>query len=204
MEAVLKTLLAYFVIVDPVGTAVIFNSLTQGKSNAYCRTMAVRAVLLSTTLIFIFGFFGMGLLSSLGIEMESFRIAGGLLIFYTAFGMITRPDNAKQGVRESDHEDISVFPLSIPLIAGPGSLTLSVLLFSQAAERGESYHPLIIAVLIIYTATLIIFLLARRLARLMGSTVNNIFKRLLGVLLASLAIQFVADGVKGLFGLMGA
>lgn len=199
MEAILKPLLAYFVIVDPVGMAVVFNSLTHGRSAAYCRKMAIRSVVLSTVLVFFFGFWGSALLRSLGIEMESFRIAGGLLIFHTAFGMITRPDEKQQNPGASEYDDISVFPLSIPLIAGPGCLTLTVLLFSQAAEKDASFFPLSIAVCTIYALTLASFLLARRLAKLMGSTINSIFKRLLGVLLASLAIQFVADGVKGLF-----
>jgi len=198
MESLLNTLLAYFVIVDPIGASLIFNALTNGKSNAYCRKMAIRSILLSTTLVLCFGFWGNNLLEILGIQMESFKIAGGLLIFYAAFGMITKPDKAIDGLQANERDDISVFPLSIPLIAGPGCLTLTILQFSSASESNTSFIPLIIAIVIIYFITLICFLFSKKIVTFVGQTVNDVFKRLLGVLLASLAIQFVADGIKGL------
>jgi len=166
MESFIKAFIAYFVIVDPVGMSLLFNGLTAGKDDAYSRKMAFRAVFFSIVLVLCFGFWGRDLLMVFGIQMDSFRIAGGLLIFYAAFGMITRPDNFEEAGEVMD--DISVFPLSIPLIAGPGCLTLTVLLFSKFVVK------------------------------MIGDTLNNLFKRLLGILLASLAVQFIADGIKGL------
>jgi multiple antibiotic resistance protein len=198
MEAILNPFLAYFVIVDPIGTSLVFNALTKGRTDAYCRKMAIRSVCLSTVLVLCFGFWGIDLLRVLGIQMESFRIAGGLLLFYVAFGMITKPDRSDDNQPVTEQDDISVFPLSIPLIAGPGCLTLTVLLFSKVSEKNESFSPLVIALLVIYLITLICFLFSKTLTKFVGQTINNIFKRLLGVLLASLAIQFIADGVKGL------
>ena len=198
MEAILNPFLAYFVIVDPIGTALIFNALSKGRTDAYCRKMARRAVCLSTVLVVCFGVWGIDLLRVLGIQMESFRIADGLLLFYVAFGMITKPDTRDDNQPVDEQDDISVFPLSIPLIAGPGCLTLTVLLFSKASEGNGNFTPLVIALLAIYLITLICFLFSKQLAKFVGQTINNIFKRLLGVLLASLAIQFIADGVKGL------
>jgi len=198
VDSFFSAFIAYFVIVDPIGVSLIFNALTNGESAAYCRKMAFRSVALSTLLVLCFGFWGVALLSVLGIEMESFKIAGGLLIFYSAFGMITEPDTDKKKEKGAAYNDISVFPLSIPLIAGPGCLTLTILLFSDVREQSLSFFPLIGAVLSIYAITLICFLFAKPLVQLVGKTVNNVFKRLLGVLLASLAIQFIADGVKGL------
>ena len=198
MEAILNPFLAYFVIVDPIGTSLIFNALTKGRTDAYCRKMAIRSVCLSIVLVLCFGFWGIDLLRVLGIQMESFRIAGGPLLFYVAFGMITKSDTSADNQPVTEQDDISVFPLSIPLIAGPGCLTLTVLLFSKVSEANESFIPLVIALLIIYLITLICFLFSKTLAKFVGQTINNIFKRLLGVLLASLAIQFIADGVKGL------
>ena len=198
MKAILNPFLAYFVIVDPISTSLIFNALTKGRTTAYCRKMAIRSVCLSTVLVLCFGFWGIDLLRVLGIQMESFRIAGGLLLFYVAFGMITKPDTSDDNQPVTEQDDISVFPLSIPLIAGPGCLTLTVLLFSKVSEKNESFIPLVIALLVIYLITLICFLFSKTLAKFVGQTINNIFKRLLGVLLASLAIQFIADGVKGL------
>jgi len=186
--------------VDPVGTSMIFNALTNGKDDSYARRMASRAVSHATVLVLLFGFWGVALLGALGIEMESFKIAGGLLIFYAAFGMITRPDSSGEPGQKGVFEDISVYPLTIPLIAGPGCLTLTVLLFSNARDEGASLVPLIIAILTIFTLTFFSFLFSRNLVRLVGQTVNNVFNRLLGVILASLAIQFVVDGIKGLWG----
>jgi multiple antibiotic resistance protein len=200
LETFIKAFVAYFVMVDPVGTSMIFNALTSGKEDSYARRMASRAVSLSTVLVLLFGFWGVALLGVLGIEMESFRIAGGLLIFYAAFGMITRPDSSGETGQKGVFEDISVYPLTIPLLAGPGCLTLTVLLFSNARDEGASLVPLIIAILTIFTLTFFSFLFSRSLVRLVGQTVNNVFNRLLGVILASLAIQFVVDGIKGLWG----
>lgn len=200
METFIKAFVAYFVMVDPVGTSMIFNGLTSGKDGSYARKMARRSVFLSTLVVLMFGFWGVALLGVLGIQMESFRIAGGLLIFYAAFGMITRPESSGDPYQEGVFDDISVYPLTIPLIAGPGCLTLTVLLFSNARDDGASLVPLIIAILTIFTLTFISFLFSRNLIRLVGQTVNSVFNRLLGVILASLAIQFVADGIKGLWG----
>jgi multiple antibiotic resistance protein len=199
MESFLKAFVAYFVVVDPVGTSLVFNALTGGKDQRYSRKMATRAVLLSTGLVLFFGFWGVSLLNTLGIQMDSFRIAGGFLIFYAAFGMITRPDSSENTTSDERFEDISVYPLTIPLIAGPGCLTLTVLMFSNVRDEGTSLVPLVIAILTIYILTFFSFIFSKALVRLVGQTINNVFKRLLGVLLASLAIQFVADGIKGLW-----
>jgi len=196
LENILNTFIAYVIIVDPVGASMIFNALTHGKPESYAKKMAVRSVVLSTCLVFFFGFFGVGLLKSLGIEIASFKIAGGLLIFYAAFGMITKPEEKAKNTEAGDYEDISVFPLSIPLIAGPGCLTMTVLLFSKAGEQNLGYLHLVITILVVYTITFIAFVYSKKLASLAGDTINNILKRLLGVLLASLAIQFIADGVR--------
>lgn len=200
MESFLKAFVAYFVMVDPLGNSLIFNALTDGQDKRYCRTMAVRAMILSTSLVLFFGFWGVALLGVLGIQMDSFRIAGGLLIFYAAFGMITKPDSVEAPREKRVFEDISVYPLTIPLVAGPGCLTLSVLLFSKVRDEGASIIPLVLAILSIFILTFFSFLFSKSLVRLVGRTMNRLFNRLLGVLLASLAIQFIADGVKGLWG----
>jgi multiple antibiotic resistance protein len=200
MEIFLKAAVAYFVMIDPLGTALVFNALTDGRDDRYRWTMASRAVVLSTLLVLFFGFWGVWLLGVLGIQMDSFRIAGGLLIFFAAFGMITGPDKSEDGREKEYFKDISVYPLTIPLIAGPGCLTLTVLLFSKVREDGTGLLPLVAAVLAIFILTYVSFVFSKVFARLVGRTVGSMFNRLLGVLLASLAIQFVADGIKGLMG----
>lgn len=198
MDTILNTFIAYFVIVDPIGTSLIFNALTEGKPKSYSRKMALRSVTLSTILVLVFGFWGIGFLENLGIEMESFKIAGGILIFYAAFGMITKPDEKEEKVEKTQYEDISVFPLTIPLIAGPGCLTMTVLIFSNARDTGANHIPIVVSILAVYFITFFSFIFSKTIVRVAGKTINNIFKRLLGVLLASLAIQFISDGIKGL------
>ncbi len=198
MDAILNALLAYFVIVDPIGTALIFNGLTQGGRASWRRRMAWRAVLISVALVVGFGLFGGDLLGALGIQLDSFRVAGGLLIFYAAFGMITNPDRRERDAR-SEEEDISVFPLTIPLLAGPGSLTLTILLFSRT-DGAFDVAALFVAIAVVYGLALVAFLASGWLETVVGRSGNDVLKRLLGVLLASLAIQFIADGVRGLIG----
>jgi multiple antibiotic resistance protein len=193
----LTALLSYLVIVDPVGVSLIFAALTDGKDVRYCRKMAFRSVLLSIIIILCFGFFGATLLTKLGIAIESFRIAGGLLLFYTAFNMITKSEMFSIEGSTKGPEDISVFPLSFPLIAGPGCLTLTVLLYADAGQQAENIIALVFAMLLVFGLTFFCFLSAHKISRLMGATGNNIVKRLLGVLLASLSIQFIADGIMG-------
>lgn len=199
MDTILNTFIAYFVIVDPIGTSLIFNALTAGKPKSYIQKMALRSVCLSTFLVLVFGFWGIGFLESLGIEMDSFKIAGGILIFYAAFGMITKPDEKNDGVKSVEYDDISVFPLTIPLIAGPGCLTMTVLIFSNANDTGANHLPIVLSIISVYLITYLSFIFSKTIVKIAGKTLNNVFKRLLGVLLASLAIQFISDGVKGLF-----
>lgn len=194
-DVLLHALISYFVIIDPVGTAVVFHSLTDGGDKSYIRRMAIRAVLISTMIVLVFGFFGQQILTSIGISIASLRVAGGLLLFYTSFGMVTSKQLHEQC---SDLQvDISVYPLSIPLIAGPGCLTLTILLFADRSGAGQT-PALILAVLIIYFMVLVSMLLSRHIRRLIGRTGDDILRRLLGVILAALAIQFIADGVRQL------
>lgn len=194
LEVYLHALTSYFVIIDPIGTAVIFHSLTADAERAYARRMAMRAVLISTIIVLLFGFFGEALLTGLGISIASLRVAGGFLLFYTAFNMITRQE--RQGRPNKLQVDISVYPLSIPLIAGPGCLTLTILLFSQ----GGGTLSLVAAVATIYLLTLAAFLGSGRIRKLIGQTGDDILRRLLGVVLAALAVQFLSDGIRQLAG----
>jgi multiple antibiotic resistance protein len=193
-EIFLHALTSYFVIIDPLGSALIFHSLTSGGSRRYARRMALRAVGISTVVILLFGFFGEALLAKLGISIAALRVSGGLLLFFTAFQMITRAKSDERSF-SSDEIDISVFPMSIPLISGPGCLTLTILLFSRPAIQSETM-ALLAAVLTISLITLLALLLAPRVSRIIGRTGDDILRRLLGVILAALSIQFVADGIR--------
>jgi multiple antibiotic resistance protein len=199
-EVLLAALVSYVVIVDPVGVALIFQALTKGKGRAYRRQMAIRSVVISVSVVLLFGFFGATLLGRLGISMESFRIAGGLLLFYTAFRMVTRPDAFVHDMESTTSTDVSVFPLTFPLIAGPGCLTLTILLFAEHRYSSSGLVALLVALGLIYGVVFICFMASAMLDRVFGTTANEVLKRLLGVLLAALAIQFIADGIRGIVG----
>lgn len=200
LDIFLNALVAYFVVMDPLGVSLIFNGLTGDKDSSYCRTAAFRAVTLSLFVVLGFGFFGARLLGSLGITMEAFRIAGGFLLFHAAFSMVVRPDSPSTEDEHKPVNDIVVFPLSFPLIAGPGCLTLTILLFSRSSQTEGGLLATTLAIVTILVVMLIALLSSRRITSLIGGTTNAVIKRLLGVLLASLAVQFIVDGVMGLLG----
>lgn len=192
-----NSLTSYFVVIDPIGAALIFYSLTLGQSLKQKAKTVIQSSVIALCIIIMFALFGQQLLSALGIEMNSLRIAGGILLFNTAFRMITsepKPD-APQDVKVTN---ITVYPLAIPLMAGPGTLTLTVLLMANSSDTIEKVS-VILAAFLILLATVTLSVLASKLRKLLGQTGDEIIQRLLGVLLAALAIQFVATGIQGLF-----
>lgn len=193
LDIFLYAFTSYFVIIDPIGAALIYYSLTAGGSRSYALRMALRAVAISTVVILFFGFFGEVLLAKLGISIAALRVAGGLLLFFSAFEMVTRAKSRERSL--SSEIDISVFPMAFPLISGPGCLTLTILLFSRPTVPGETV-ALLTAVFAVNLLTLLCLLAAPRVARIIGQTGDDIFRRLLGVILAALSIQFVVDGIR--------
>jgi multiple antibiotic resistance protein len=188
----LKALTAFFVIIDPIGMAFIFHSLTPSMPVAGRVKVALKACLISAVILVLFGNYGELLLTRLGISIHALKISGGLLLFYTAFKMVTSELKFTKGEAGTD---ISVFPLSIPLLAGPGSLTVSILLFSDTKAAAEQLS-VFFAVVIICSMTFVFMSLSAYVKRLVGLTGDEILKRFLGVLLAALAIQFILDGVS--------
>lgn len=190
----LHALTSYFVVIDPIGCALIFHGLTADCERSYVRTMALRSVSISAGVVLVFAFLGEVLLTKLGISIEALRVAGGLLLFITAFNMVTKGETGKKW-QSGPEVDISVFPMSIPLLAGPGCLTVTVLLFSKASGAGGNL-ALVLAVIGMYLCALIALMSARRIKDVIGRTGDNILRRLFGVILAALSVQFVADGVR--------
>ena len=189
-----------FVIIDPVGLAPLFVALTQGISTTERRRVAIRACLVALGLLTLFGVAGESVLNFLGISMPAFRIAGGVLLFLTALDMLfERRSQRRQDQADSAHpDDPSVFPLAIPLIAGPGAIATMILLTGQ--EGGDWVHVAIVhgVMATVITVVFILFLLAAPLERLLGPTGINVVTRLLGMLLAALSVQFVIDGLRDL------
>jgi multiple antibiotic resistance protein len=198
---------ALAVIVDPVGTAAIFAGLTRNGSDAHRRRMALRGTLIATGLILSFAFGGEFLLLALGVELPAFQVAGGVLLFLLATEMVfarhsglrqTTDDEAAEAERS---EDISVFPLAIPLLAGPGALTSIVLLMRQAGGAPTAKALVVLALVLVMLGTFAVLLTAGPLLRLLGVTGTNVVSRVLGVILAALAAQLLLTGVRqALFG----
>ena len=190
-----------FVTIDPVGLAPLFVALTAGMSLAQRREVALRATLIATGVLLLSAFGGKPLLDALGISVPAFRIAGGLLLFIIAVEMVfERRAERKQNTAETaitrDHiENLAAFPLAVPLMAGPGAITAAILLRGQAGSDPVRLGILVACIAIIVGLCLTTFLLAARIDRMLGITGRVIITRLLGVILAALAVQFVADGL---------
>lgn len=199
-EAFSYGLVALLVIIDPAGTAVLFMGMTPGDSAAERRRIAWRACLIAFIVLALFGIVGEELLRALGIGLPAMKVAGGILLFLTAADMVTAKgvlrasaDERAAAVRE---HDITVFPLAIPFIAGPGSMTTMVLLHSQAAGRLASLVAIEVALAVAVGGTLVCLLLGQQVTRILGVTGSSVIGRVLGVLLAALAAQLVLDGVR--------
>lgn len=206
IPALIAAFTTIFIIIDPPGLAPVFIALTQGMTTAQRRAIAIRACIVSAGLMLVFLFLGEAVLGFIGISMDAFRIAGGILLFLTALDMLfqrrqaRRADSAAEGQAEH-HDDPSVFPLALPLIVGPGAITTIILLAGEAqsaADFGAIAGVLLGVLFIVFAA----FLAAPAIERALGKTGLNIVTRVLGMLLAALAVQFVLDGLRG-FGIGG-
>ncbi|MDD2876041.1 MAG: MarC family protein [Acidiphilium sp.] len=197
----LYAVVALFVIIDPIGTAIIFAALTTHDDAVKRRVIAQRASIISFLVLLVFGLAGEGLLRLLGIGIPALQIAGGALLFLSAKDMVTakgelRASDEEKAAARNTTEDISVFPLAIPLIAGPGGMTTMVLLHAKAAGHPDALIAITLALAALIAATLIAMLAARTLARLMGTTGASVVGRVLGILVAALATQFILEGLQ--------
>ncbi|HEY9580752.1 MAG TPA: MarC family protein [Rhizorhapis sp.] len=206
LELFISAFITFFVVIDPPGCAPIYASLTSDASAAQRRSMAIRAVAVATIILLIFALIGEDLLRTLGISLASFRIAGGLMLFLIALDMVfekrteRRESRAQKIIDTPEVEDVSIFPMAMPMIAGPGSIA-SVML-TMARSEGSTETLIVLAamgsVLVLMLAAL---LAAGPMMRILGQKIEAVFTRLLGVLLAALAAQFVIDGLKASFSL---
>lgn len=191
-----------FVIIDPIGLTPMFVALTQGISSKRRRIIALRAVAVAFFVLSLFALFGEAVLGFVGISMPAFRIAGGLLLFLTALDMLfQRRTKRREDQAEEDehHDDPSVFPLGIPLIAGPGAIATIILLAGQ--QPGLLGLGMVLGVMVaVLLIAFLLFMTAGWMERALGKTGINVVTRLLGMLLSALAVQFVLDGLRA-FGL---
>ncbi len=209
-ELFLSAFVTLFVVIDPPGCAPIYAGLTKGANAAQRRNMALRACAIAAAILLVFALFGVDLLAALHIELDSFRIAGGLMLFWIAWEMVfekrtqRREERAEkiaaQHANTPEVEDVSVFPMAMPMLAGPGAIA-AIMLLMQEAPGVEGSLVVLGALLSVLVLTALALVAAGPLMRLFGDRVEAVVTRLLGVLLAALAAQYVIDGLRGSFGL---
>jgi len=201
IDLFVSAFVTFFVIIDPPGCAPIFASLTSGTAAAHRRAMAIRSVAIAAGILLFFALLGEKLLGALGISLAAFRIAGGIMLFLIALEMVfekrtQRRENRAQEISATpEAEDISVFPMAIPMIAGPGSIA-SVMLLMARSDGPQESAVVLGAMAAILVLTLIALLLAGPLMRIVGHKVEAMITRILGVILAALAAPFVIDGIS--------
>jgi multiple antibiotic resistance protein len=212
VDAVMTELLTHafvtlLVVIDPIGLGPMFAAMTAGQEAVERRRTALLGVAVAAGVLVLFAVAGQWLLSALGVSLAAFRIAGGVLLFLVAIDMLfakhsgiswTTPQEAREA---SVRRDVAVFPLAIPLIAGPGAIASTLLLMTRA-EGSMEMQVMVVAVLLgVLLLVLIALLAAARLLKLLGVTGTNVVTRVLGMLLAALAVQFIIDGLRQAFAL---
>lgn len=206
IELFLSAFVTLFVVLDPPGCAPIYAGLTTGASPAQKRSMALKACVIAGAILLVFALFGEQLLGALHIELDSFRVAGGIMLFLIALDMVfekrtQRREDRAEKVRETPEiEDVSVFPMAMPMLAGPGAIA-SIMLLTGSAQGVEGTLVVLAAMVAVLVLTLLALWAASPLMKLVGAQVEAVITRLLGVLLAALAAQYVFDGIRGSFNL---
>jgi multiple antibiotic resistance protein len=206
LEQLLKFFVVFFLVVEPVSLIPLFNGLTDGASDSYKHKMALKAVLVSGLILLLFALGGAAFLGLAGISIDAFRIFGGILLSLIALEMVFARES---GTRTSSSEraesvrraDISVFPLAFPFISGPGALATILLWFGPVRIDHQPllFLGLFLGVAAVLLLTLVAMWLSAPLMHLLGVTGANVANRLLGVVLGALAVQFVIDGIRGVF-----
>ena len=203
LELFLSAFAVLFVIIDPPGCAPIFATLTRGTSRKHQTSMAFKSVFVAAIILFGFAYAGEFVFAKLGISLDALRIAGGIMLFVIGLNMVfekrteTRENRAEEMLEDvGDPEDISVFPMGIPMIAGPGTMASLLILMSDVDSLSQEL-AIIAALVVVLIITWISFLIAGPLIKLMGKNFTDVLTRVLGVLLATLAVQFVIDGIQG-------
>lgn len=200
MDLLLSTFVVLLVVVDPVGLAPLFVALARNQNRAQQRRTALQSILLAAVMLLLFFFIGDRLLHALGIGLPAFRIAGGVLLFLLAIDMVfarhsgLRSTTVREQAEAVSRNDITVFPLAFPLIAGPGALTTVLLMASSWSSAFEFFGMLVVLCSVLLLA-LLSLLAAPFIMRLLGETGANVISRLLGLILAALAVQYILDGI---------
>ncbi len=200
IDLFVSALVTLLVVIDPPGCAPIFAGLTTNSTDAARRAMAIRSVAIASVILLGFALAGEPFLKALGISLDAFRVAGGIMLFLIAIDMVfeTRTKRREERAQSVEQEDVSVFPMAMPMIAGPGSIA-SVMLLTSKAQTPQETAAVYLALALVLVLTLLALLAAGPIMRRVGSKVEGMITRLLGVILAALAAQIVIDGLIGAF-----
>ena len=200
LEIFLQYFVLYFVVIDPIGTTPLFLVVTKGLNAKDKNKVAFEGVLIATIVLLFFAFFGNYVLKYLGISFPAFTIAGGVSLFLIALEMLfdIRSERKKRSINDK-RDKISIFPIAIPLLAGPAAITSVILTISQAEG---SYSLLIINIICLISVMLVSFVILRvftKFQKFINEKIINIFSRVIGIILAALSIQYILDGIKSFF-----
>ncbi len=204
-EHLVKIFVVFFVVIEPISLVPLFGALTRGGNAKYRRIMAFKAAIISGIILLVFALSGDWLLKALGISVDAFKIAGGLLLFMVSVDMVFARQSGLRSttVREQEEaryrEDISVFPLAFPLIAGPGTLATLLLVINEIGDDPIMFGAMLGILAGILLITLVLLLLTGPVMKVLGHTGANVISRLLGVVLVALAVQYVVDGIQAVF-----
>lgn len=202
VKTILYDFITLFVILDPIGTAAIFAVMTHSVADKQRRRMGIRATVIAGAILFSFAFLGSALLTALGIGLPAFRVAGGVLLFLLATDMVFARQSGLRGMTAAEDEeanlrgDITVFPLAVPLIAGPGAMTSMILLMGRVSGDFAGVVGVLSVLLAVLAMLLVLLLYAPHLLHLLGQTGSNVVSRIMGIILAALAVQFIIDGLR--------
>jgi multiple antibiotic resistance protein len=204
LETLIKFFVVFFVVVEPISLIPIFAGLTQGASEPYKKKMAGKAAAIALAICVLFALAGARFLDIMGISLNAFRIAGGTLLFLISLDMVfARTSGTKSTTPEKEEaktrDDISVFPLAFPFIAGPGALATILLTAGEVWGQPLLFAGFLGVVILVMLVCWTMMLATPRLMKVFGVTGANVMSRLSGVILAALAVQFIIDGIRGSF-----
>ena len=200
LEVFIQTFVLYFVVIDPIGNTPIFLSITRSQNGKEKYHTAIESVTIATIILILFSIIGQFILSYLNISLESFRIAGGIILFLISIEMLfNKRQERKEQIVEKSKEKLSIFPLAIPILAGPAAITSVIVIATQYQGDFLLQSISILGLVVVMLITLLLFLLLAKSDKFLNKNFTNITSRVIAIILAALSIQYIIDGLLVLF-----
>ena len=200
LEVFIQAFVLYFVVIDPIGNTPIFMSITQIQNEREKYQTAIEAVLIATIVLILFSIIGQFILSYLNVSLESFRIAGGIILFLIAIEMLfNKRQERKEQILDKTKNKLSVFPLAIPILAGPAAITSVIVIATKYQGDLLSQSISLLGLVVVMFVTLIFFLLLAKSDKFINKNITNIISRVIAIILAALSIQYIMDGLLIMF-----